>query len=165
MGLLSLLSSAAVLAETSLLWSYGFPKKAMSSTTTSLLAARKSTAAMNSSEVLKLANRSCAPGAMSWMISRIAVPSAPARASRSPSARKDAAITPPVVDMSLPPGSRLKVVGGRSPEPIAPARPKIPSEITPTAIPEPPTPRVARRSSKARIDSLVTRAFRVGSGA
>ena len=105
----------------------GPPKNPMSSMTMSLLAARKLTAFMKSRLVLKLANRSWAPGAISWTISSIAVPSAPVPPprppSRLPSARKEVEITPPEVDTSLPAPSLVRLETGMSPEAIACARP------------------------------------------
>ena len=80
------------------------PWKARSDTTKSTLAVRKIAAFAKSTVVVNPgpANHSSASGARSWMISSMAVPSAPAATSSSE--RNDFPVTPPVVSTSVSPG-------------------------------------------------------------
>ena len=101
--------------------------------------ARKSTAAIISRCVDALAKRMPAPGARSWTISIIAVPSDPAS-------------SPPLLNARCTSGV------GASPLAIAAASPATPSEITPTRTPAPLSPNRSRASSarSAASPSLVT---------
>ena len=119
--------AAAVLRDTSLCWSEG-KKKEMSSTITSTRAAKWLTAAIMSASVATAPNEIRAPGARSWTISIIAVPSSPRWSEPDPNARDSAN-------------------SGASPAACAASSPRTPSEITATRTPVPSMPNSARAAA------------------